>query len=54
MTPFLIPRRLKLPGVPLHVTQRDINKGVIFLEADDRYYHRVVHVSGFPIAWGSY
>jgi putative transposase len=32
--------RLELPGVPLHVTQRGINKGAIFLDADDRYHFR--------------
>jgi hypothetical protein len=26
--------RFELPGVPLHVTQRGINKGAIFLDAD--------------------
>lgn len=32
--------RLELKGVPLHVTQRGINKGAIFLDADDRYHFR--------------
>ncbi|HEV7123562.1 MAG TPA: transposase [Rhodanobacter sp.] len=32
--------RLELPRVPLHVTQRGINKGAIFLDADDMYYFR--------------
>jgi putative transposase len=32
--------RLELPGVPLHVTQRGINKGAIFLDVDDRYHFR--------------
>jgi putative transposase len=32
--------RLELPDVPLHVTQRGINKGAIFLDADDRYHSR--------------
>ncbi len=32
--------RLELPGVPAHVTQRGINRGTIFLDADDRYHFR--------------
>ena len=32
--------RLELPGMPLHVTQRGINKGAIFLDAEDRYHFR--------------
>ena len=32
--------RLELPDVPLHVTQRGINKGAIFLDADDHYHFR--------------
>jgi putative transposase len=32
--------RLELPGTPLHVTWRGINKGAIFLDADDRYHFR--------------
>lgn len=32
--------RLELPGIPLHVTQRGINKGAIFLDADDRHHFR--------------
>ncbi|SEI45544.1 transposase [Frateuria terrea] len=32
--------RLELPGVPLHITQRGINKGAIFLDEEDRYHFR--------------
>lgn len=32
--------RLELSGVPLHVTQRGINKGAIFLDAYDHYHFR--------------
>ncbi|MGB8378113.1 MAG: transposase [Rhodanobacteraceae bacterium] len=32
--------RLELSGVPMHVTQRGINKGAIFIDADDRYHFR--------------
>ena len=32
--------RLELSGVPLHVTQRGINKGAIFLDEDDRHHFR--------------
>lgn len=32
--------RLEIPGVPMHVTQRGINKGAIFLDADDRHHFR--------------
>ena len=32
--------RLELPGVPMHVTQRGINKGAIFIDVDDRYHFR--------------
>jgi hypothetical protein len=32
--------RLELPGVPLHVTQRGINKSAIFLDEEDRYHFR--------------
>lgn len=32
--------RLELPGVPMHVMQRGINKGIIFVDADDRYHFR--------------
>lgn len=32
--------RLVLPGVPLHITQRGINKGAIFLDEEDRHYFR--------------
>ncbi len=43
LTPAIaMPRRprLELPGIPLHVTQRGINKGAIFLDADDCYHFR--------------
>lgn len=32
--------RLVLPGVPLHITQRGINKGAVFLDDEDRYHFR--------------
>lgn len=32
--------RLELPYTPLHVTQRGINKGAIFIDAEDRYHFR--------------
>lgn len=36
--------RLELPGVPLHVTQRGVNRAAIFLDNDDRdHYRRLLH-----------
>jgi len=32
--------RLMLPGVPLHITQRGVNKGIIFLNDEDRHHFR--------------
>lgn len=32
--------RLMVPGVPLHLTQRGINKGAIFLDDEDRHHFR--------------
>lgn len=32
--------RLLLPGVPLHITQRGINKGAVFLDDEDRHHFR--------------
>jgi hypothetical protein len=29
-----------LPGVPLHITLRGINKGAIFLDEEDRYHFK--------------
>jgi hypothetical protein len=29
--------RIELPVIPLHTTQRGINKGAIFLDVEDRY-----------------
>lgn len=38
--------RLELPDTPLHVTQRGINKGAIFLDAEDRYhFRRLLHTA---------
>lgn len=34
--------RLELPGVPQHVTQRGINKGAIFVDADDYHFRRLL------------
>ena len=41
-TPFLIAdstimrrRRLELPGIPLHITQRGVNRGATFIDEDD-------------------
>jgi len=39
--------RLELPDVPRHVTQRGINKGAIFLDADDRHHFRRLLRSAF-------
>jgi len=30
--------RLELPGIPLHVTQRGVNRCAIFLDDDDRHW----------------
>jgi putative transposase len=32
--------RLILPGLPLHVTQRGVNRGAIFVDDDDRQHYR--------------
>lgn len=32
--------RLLLPGVPLHITRRGINKGAIFVDDEDRHHFR--------------
>ncbi len=32
--------RLELPGVPLHVTQRGVNRCAIFLDDADRHHNR--------------
>ena len=34
--------RLELPGVPMHVTQRGVNRGAIFLDDTDRHHYRYV------------
>ena len=33
--------RLELPGIPLHITQRGVNRGATFIDEDDRhaYFH---------------
>ena len=31
------PPRLELPGVPLHITQRGVNRCAVFLDDDDRH-----------------
>ncbi|MGJ4803643.1 transposase [Luteimonas sp. SDU82] len=36
------PPRLELPGIPLHVTQRGVNRCAIFLDDDDRHHYRRV------------
>ena len=28
-------RRLELPGIPLHITQRGVNRGATFIDEDD-------------------
>ena len=40
--------RLELSGVPLHVTQRGINKRAIFLDPADHYHFRRLLRRGFP------
>lgn len=52
--------RLELPGMPPHVTQRGINKGAIFPEAEDRYHFRHLLRRAFrdrgialPSAWAA-
>lgn len=32
--------RLELPGIPMHVTQRGVNRAAIFLDDDDRHHYR--------------
>lgn len=32
--------RLEVPGVPLHITQRGVNRGAIFIDDDDRHHFR--------------
>jgi putative transposase len=32
--------RLELPGIPLHVTQRGVNRCAIFVDDDDRHHYR--------------
>lgn len=32
--------RLILPNVPLHVTQRGVNRAAIFIDDDDRHHYR--------------
>ena len=32
--------RLELPGVPMHVTQRGVNRCAIFLDDADRHHYR--------------
>ncbi len=34
--------RLEIPGIPLHVTQRGVNRCAIFLDDDDRHHYRRV------------
>jgi putative transposase len=36
------PPRLELPGIPLHVTQRGVNRCAIFLDDADRHHYRRV------------
>jgi putative transposase len=31
--------RLELPGIPLHVTQRGVNRGAVFLDDEDRQHY---------------
>lgn len=31
--------RLELPGIPLHITQRGVNRGAVFVDDDDRYHY---------------
>lgn len=32
--------RLILPNVPLHVTQRSVNRAALFIDDDDRHHYR--------------
>lgn len=32
--------RIELPGIPMHVTQRGVNRCAIFLDDDDRHHYR--------------
>jgi putative transposase len=34
--------RLELPGIPMHVTQRGVNRCAIFIDDDDRHHYRRV------------
>ena len=34
--------RPEIPGIPLHVTQRGVNRCAIFLDDDDRHHYRRV------------
>jgi putative transposase len=40
----MMPRRprLLLPGVPLHITQRGVNRGATFIDADDHRLYRAL------------
>ena len=40
--PHIMPRRprLTLPGIPLHVTQRGVNRAAIFIDDQDRHHYR--------------
>lgn len=31
--------RLELPGVPLHITQRGVNRGAVFVDDEDRHHY---------------
>lgn len=31
--------RLELPGIPLHITQRGVNRGAVFVDDDDRHHY---------------
>jgi putative transposase len=36
--------RLELPGIPLHIVQRGVNRCAIFLDDEDRrLYRRLLH-----------
>lgn len=41
LSTLLMPRqaRLEIPGVPLHITQRGVNRCAIFLDDDDRRHY---------------
>ena len=38
--------RLEIPEIPMHITQRGVNRGAIFIDDDDREHYLALYQNG--------